>query len=640
MAAENRNISLIPFIHNCVVMRRGFFICWVGLCLGMATGVARGQDAAAQALYSVKAEPLSDIDSRLLLKARYQVQPDGTVLPPDVSTPVVHADMPYIVQRLESSQRLQVLVQIDLILSKSQGEKNLTDAERESIRSLLRDNWPILTRKSRKDFRAYFSLRELEKMDQVPLPQASLAEQDLKDQEAPPVPMPAPPSPAPPVLPASAPPAPPTPAVSAPPAVNLPAAIPAADMPQVQAAVAPSPALPVAAAAIVSTGTTAVMVSTVTVVAPITASTAVPAALPPALPGLGEVAAAEFERFLTEAPYGREGKAMLRLIAQYAPPFARRRVLNDLMTLFPRIALDPGRAGDHAYSRLIISPKASASCVLTGGAILHEQRKFLGGSVMLLSRSSGTYAAAGLPAPGLQALQTEAAPIQTQNGAWGQASIYADGSQSVSFSVEAEAGYLLAELMRFDARLRGWDASAYAVETVARDAQWLFYDTLIAERQADAFLDPQTRESFQQWLYRPAEYYDDLLQSLTASRNGTVDPRKAGIAAVAEFDRQSLVDCNKTAAAQTSFRGLAARQARAGMLSDYEGSGLYEPERLSGARALPQAESGLAMTPVSCRTDLQLELDALPKSEAVLKEAVAVERNWRRERGETHAEKP
>ena len=624
MAAENRNISLIPFMHNCVVMRRGFFICWTGLCLGMATGVARGQDAVAQALYSVKAEPLSDIDSRLLLKARYQVQPDGAVLQPDISTPVTHADMPYIVQRLESSQRLQVLVQIDLILSKSQGEKNLTDAERESIRNLLRENWPILTRKSRKDFRAYFPLRELETMDQVPLPQASLVEQDLKDQEVQPVPIPAPPAPA----------------VSAPPAANLPVAIPAAAMPQVQAAVESALALPVAAAATVSTGTTAVMASTVTVAAPITASTATPAALPPAMPGLGEVAAAEFERFLIEAPYGREGKAMLRLIAQYAPPFARRRVLNDLMTLFPRIALDPGRAGDHAYSRLIIGPDASASIVLTAGAILHEQRKFLGGSVMLLSRSSGAYAAAGLPAPGLQALQAEAAPTHNQNGAWGQASIYADGSQSVSFSVEAEAGYLLAELMRFDARLRGWDGSAYAVETVARDAQWLFYDALIAERRSDVFLDSETRDSYRQWLERPAEYYDDLLQSLTASRNGTVDPRKAGIAVVAEFDRQALVDCDKAAAAQASFRGLSARQARAGMLSDYEGSGLYEPERLSGARALPQTESGSAMTPGSCRTDLQSEIDALPKSEAVLKEAVAVERNWRRERGEAHAEKP
>jgi len=632
MAAENRNISLIPFMHNCVVMRRGFFICWTGLCLGMATGVARGQDAAAQALYSVKAEPLSDIDSRLLLKARYQVQPDGAVLPPDVSTPVAHADMPYIVQRLESSQRLQVLVRIDLILSKSQGEKNLTDAERESIRNLLRENWPILTRKSRKDFRAYFSLRELETMDQVPLPQASLAEQDLKDQEAQPVPMPAPPAPTPP--------APPTPAVSVPPAANLPVVIPAAAMPQVQAAVAPAPAPSVAAAAIVSTGTTAVAASTVTVAVPITASTAAPAALPPALPGLGEVAAAEFERFLTEAPYGREGKAMLRLIAQYAPPFARRRILNDLMTLFPRIALDPARAGDHSYSRLIIGPDASASIALTGGAILHEQRKFLGGSVMLLSRSSAAYAAAGLPAPGLQALRAEAAPTHNQNGAWGQSSVYADGSQSVSFSVEAEAGYLLAELMRFDARLRGWDGSAYAVETVARDAQWLFYDALITERRSDAFLDSEPRDSYRQWLDRPAEYYDDLLQSLTASRNGTVDPRRAGIAVVAEFDRQALVDCVKAAAAQAFFRGLSARQARAGMLSDYEGSGLYEPERLSGARALPLAESGSAMTPGSCRTDLQSELDALPKSEAVLKEAVTVEKNWRRERGEAHAEKP
>ena len=332
---------------------------------------------------------------------------------------------------------------------------------------------------------------------------------------------------------------------------------------------------------------------------------------------------------------------MLRLIAQYALPFARRRVLNDLMTRFPPIAVDASRAGDHAYSRLIIGPDTAASVAVTGGAILHEQRKFLlGGSVMLLPRSSGTYAAAGLPAPGLQALQAEAAPVKTQNGAWGQASLYADGSQSVAFSVEAEAGYLLAELMRFDARLRGWDGSAYAVETVARDAQWLFYDALIADRRTDAFLDPQTRGSYRQWLDRPAEYNDELLQSLTASRNGTVDPRKAGIAAVAESDRQALVDCDKAAAAQAFFRGLAARQARAGMLSDYEGSGLYESERLAGARALPQAASATAMTPGSCRADLQAELDALPKAEAVLKEAVAVERNWRREKGEAHAEKP
>ena len=58
-----------------------------------------------------------------------EIRDDGVVLGPD-SLPVTPEDLPYIVQRLESGARLKALLQINIILNLSEGEKKLTPEER------------------------------------------------------------------------------------------------------------------------------------------------------------------------------------------------------------------------------------------------------------------------------------------------------------------------------------------------------------------------------------------------------------------------------------------------------------------------------------------------------------------------------
>ena len=352
---------------------------------------------------------------------------------------------------------------------------------------------------------------------------------------------------------------------------------------------------------------------------------------------MGEVTAAAFEKFLAEAPYGREVKALLRLISENAT-FARNRVLNDVMVIMPQIVIDPDRSGGRTYSRLQLGPDAVPLIVLNSGVVMTEKsRLFFGTTTTLLPRSAKTYAESGLPAPALQALHAETVAQKQESGPWGDTAVYADGSRRASFTPEAQAGHLLADLMRLDSRLRGWDASAYAVEAAARTTQWLYYGALASARRSDAFLDPLLLISYHQWLGQPAAYHDGLLLGLLAGRNGAVDPRKVDLAAVAEFDRRALADCVAASAAEAGARDSAARLARTLDLAAYEASGLFSSESLAAARAAAAKIPAEALPKSLCRPEWAAEMAALAKSGTVLGEAVEAERRMRQAR-ESHAE--
>jgi hypothetical protein len=353
---------------------------------------------------------------------------------------------------------------------------------------------------------------------------------------------------------------------------------------------------------------------------------------------LAEVTAAAFEKFLIDAPYGREVKALLRLISERAS-FARIRVLNDVMTVLPQIVIEPDRVGGQTYSRLLAGSDGPFSVVLNSGVVLMEKpRLFLGATTTLLPRSAKTYSEAGLVSPALQALQSEAVPQGQESGPWGDSAVYADGSRRASFTPEVQAGALLAELVRLDSRLRAWNASPYATEVVARTAQWLFYDALVYMRRGDAFMDPLTRISYRRWLSEPAAYHDELLLSLTAGRNGTVDPRKADLAAVLEFDRRALADCMKASAAEAAYRDASARQARTLDLAAYGNSGLFSAEDLAAARTAAAQAPAVPALKTLCRPEWASETAALAKSGAMLGEALDAEKHSRQEK-ESHVDK-
>jgi hypothetical protein len=323
---------------------------------------------------------------------------------------------------------------------------------------------------------------------------------------------------------------------------------------------------------------------------------------------------------------------LLRLISEKAS-FARTRVLNDVMTVMPRIVIDHDLVGGRTYSRLITGADGSPSIALNDGIVLVEKPKlFFGATDILLPRSAKTYPEAGLPAPALQALQGEAVPRGQESGPWGGTSVYADGSRQASLTSDLQAGTLLAELVRLDSRLRAWDASPYATEVAARTAQLLFYDAVAYVRRGDAFLDPLTRMSYHQWLNQPAAYHDELLLSLSSGRNGTVDPRKADLAAISEFDRGALADCVKAAAAESSYRDATARQALSLDLAAYEASGLFGPESLAAARAAAAKVPGEPAPKTLCRPEWASEMAELPKAGAVLAEAIEAEKHMRQEK--------
>ena len=354
-------------------------------------------------------------------------------------------------------------------------------------------------------------------------------------------------------------------------------------------------------------------------------------AVAPGEPPLVDVTAAAFEKFLAGAPYGREVKVLLRLISEKAP-FARNRVLNDVMSVIPQIVIDPDRTGSRLYSRTESAPGAAPLVALNSGVVMTEEASmFFGRTGTYLPRSSRAYADAGLPVPDLQALKGEGAPSRQESGLWGTVAVYEDGSRRAAFTPESQAGVLLAELVRLDSRLRKWDASAAAVETVARTAQWLFVRALAAPPRSDDFLDPLQRAAYREWLESPAAYHDNLLLGLSSSRAGVVDPRKAGLPAVSAFNQNALAGCVAASAAEAKARDAAARGAREAEIRAYEETDLFSEDSLAAARAAAARAPAEAPPPTPCRPEWAAEMAALAKSGNVLGEAVEAERRMRQE---------
>jgi hypothetical protein len=357
---------------------------------------------------------------------------------------------------------------------------------------------------------------------------------------------------------------------------------------------------------------------------------AAPPAIAAELP-LVDIPVETFEKLLAQAPYGREVKELLRLISEKAP-FSRNRVLNDVMSVLPRIVIDPDRAGSRLYSRLESAPDAAPLISLNSGvAMTEESRLFFGKTTTYLPGSAKAYAEAGLPAPDLQALKDAAAPREREAGPWGDTAVYHDGSRRASFTPETRAGVLLAELVRLDARLRKWDASAAAVETVARTAQLLFYRALAASRRSDDFLDPLLRAAYRQWLEEPTAYHDMLLLGLSSSRSGVADPRKAVLAAVSAFNRNALADCVHASAAEAAYRDVSARGSREAELRAYEETDLFSEASLDAARQAAARAPAEARPPTPCRPEWAAEMAALAKAGVVLGEAMEAEKRMRQE---------
>ena len=472
---------------------------------------------AQEAPYNAGAQPLLGRDLSLLSKNRYTVKPDGSVWSEEGKTSVSKAEMPALIEKMEGAQRLKALVAMHMIFIRA-GDTKLSPVDNENIRQILRENWALFSLKMRKEFKKYFTVQELEGMNQglgplitFPRPEEPLNENPAPLDEpgelavAPPPPVAAAPALTPPAV----------PAVMQP--LGLAASVPV---------VAPPPLAPAAAVVMPPPPPTPVPAPTpVAAIAP--PAPALPPAPAPAEPvrvpppttqflsqAMFDMDIATFEKFLVDAPFSQEVKPMLRLISRKAKDPARRQAISALVALLPSIAIESPRLGpalryEIGENRIVLSP---------GPIVYTRKNLFFGGTEALLSDSRQVYASLHAPLPPLDALDKEKIPPKREKTDWGQTLAFDDLSSRGEFSMEERAGTLLRALLIFDARRRSPRPADYQTEVFARTAQWGFYAQLKEELNGDAFLDPDERAALGEWQAAPLDARDHMVHTLAAGR--------------------------------------------------------------------------------------------------------------------------
>ena len=557
--------------------------------------------------------------SFLLLKNGYQLKPDGGVWAPNSAEPVNPADLAALLQRLESAQRMKALIRLDLILSGVEDENRLAAGDKERLRGVLRENWPVLTLPTRKSFQKYFTPEELAGLNRDPAPVEAIPLPAISEQEPPDNQPPASPR-----LPASPPPA---------TAAQLPIYAQTVQ-PSSAAAVAPPRELPFGTVES-STQPAAAAATPSTAAAPSAAAVPVPPVeTPPASPR--EITQAEFEKFLVDAPYSGEAKALLRLVSRKAPEFARARALDAVVSARPMVALDSQRAGTglHAALSTELSPSGEKNYVVAlspGPAIWTKKGFLLGGATILLPDSPRFYAERHLSLPALAAFKRDGLALKEEAGPWGATKLYEDGSRRGAYSREQLAGSLLHELLLLDADQEGWGASPYAAELYARTAELMLFSRLKDDSGKDDFLDPESRADLRQWLSDPGGYRDHLVHALSAARLARLDPSKGGPGEQAKLEEAASCAAQPPEAA--SARGLSMKAEAAAL----EEAGLIDSaQRDSAAKAIDADQAAARPVEAHAAADCPKRLRGLRLAARLLGEMNRAEQKFREER-QSHA---
>ena len=666
---------------------------------------ASAPGAASGSAYDAKASPLDELSRDLLSTNGYELREDGRIWDKISDAPVARDEMPYLLSHLAGARRLKALLGLNILLNRGEGGKTLTEAERESVREIVRNNWSVFGVGTRRDFRSYFSPQELEELDKIP-PRfdKTSPSTSMKDPEpesitiAPPPPVSATPSPAAPP-PASPTQQPPTPTkVEAPPAVfEVPPAVVQAPTPPIPAPPVPTPpkttpslppllehlslkrptpfaAVPLSTPTIKETPPAPPAPSkpelgvlrpwtpppaTVNVSTPAVAvevSSPAPAAVAPLpepapQPAAKTIGAEQYDRFVSEGPYSKESKALLQLIGQKAPdyclPLLRRTVVGAVV----QVVLDGTRTGEGLRAGLSIDPtkpEAPPVIALSPGAIYVERKKGLFGAqrLLVLPESPSVYAELGVPVPEIDALRKDAAPARTDNGPWGAAKIFGDGSRRGSYSAQEQAGELLEQLLLLGLKREGLDFSVYAARRWAKTARLLLTARLKDDAGQDAFLDPDRRIELREWLERPEEADDKTMAAWTGSRLQVMDPRRATPEAERAYNSRAQGACVRTAledALAAAGRRRARRVAMLEMLLDADLA--PKAQAMASAQTATEEESierkRLLAAPPACPAQVPGREETLRKASLITAEAARAERALREQKakGEDHAGK-
>ena len=158
-----------------------------GLAL-LATPPAALAAEAPSPLFDRLREPLAKDDAERLTKAGYILEGNGRVLKPKTAEPVEAMEMPRLLEELESQQRLEAMINLDLLFNKY-GYKNIPSEPLAEVRRVGRQNWSVLPATIRADLKSYFSGAEIEAMDSgatpVRIPKTWLPDDDALEPEKP-----------------------------------------------------------------------------------------------------------------------------------------------------------------------------------------------------------------------------------------------------------------------------------------------------------------------------------------------------------------------------------------------------------------------------------------------------------------------
>jgi len=365
-------------------------------------------------------------------------------------------------------------------------------------------------------------------VEQAPLPSdeelAEAALQALAPQEAAPLSAPAE--------------GPPAPAAAQAPGETAPSPAPGADPPLEALAppAVPSPPLPVPAPATIPVGTEPEAARPEFLAetadpppAPVQVSRPVePASQASRYP---EFDADAFQGFLETAPYGREIRPLLKLIAEHAPETERRIALGALREKLPHIVADSVQAGDCSHSGWspVDGPGDRTRIALNDGAVLLRQKSvFSKGRAFLLPDSPESYAKLGMKPPSGLAFSREAASEKESSGDWGRTRLYKDGGMRLRRSAESMAASLFSELLLLDARERGWGEGFY-VRLWAEAAGFRFLQAYEKGSGRSPVLERDFQASFLEWLERPEDHFDFMLQTLNPDTGAAAVLAEAGL---------------------------------------------------------------------------------------------------------------
>ncbi|MBI5245188.1 MAG: hypothetical protein HY922_16115 [Elusimicrobia bacterium] len=501
--------------------------------------------------FDVSATPLDHMDFLLLTQSGYRIE-DSRIYSSSSTEPVGRVDLSYILENLRSRRRLKALLELEMIFNRN-FNRELPSNEREAVRRIAREHWALFPRSTREQMKPYFYLHELEQMSgemsigpaaQAAVPSAVAAQptavstvsapsispfaamapllplgvaQQAKSAPAEPTPVPAQPAavlptPAPGVIePAAVPPAPvPSPVQ---PAAAPPASIPAPAIAPTSVPVEPAPA-PVQPAAVLPDP----------VPAPVQPAAA-PAAPAPAFAAAPQFTYREpvsfsseaFLAYIETAPYGRDVKPLLQLLAAYGRDPERRIALGLVQGLMPHIVLDSIQAGASARGVRAPAP-GKLEIALNDGPVLLRRRKLFSTRTILLPDSPQFYRERGLAQRTQAAFVRENASESEADEDEGRTRIYRDGSRRLRLSQEQLAGELLAALLDADALLRGWKPDLHA-RLRSETARFRFYRALAKETEKEPALDRNLSAAYREWLERPEDFIDFMFQTWGLAQN-------------------------------------------------------------------------------------------------------------------------